>query len=43
MFDIDAALRHLVEVGGSDLHLKAAAPPTIRVHGELSPIRAPSR
>jgi twitching motility protein PilT len=38
MFDIDAALRHLVEVGGSDLHLKAAAPPTLRIHGELSPL-----
>ena len=38
MFDVDAALRHLVEVGGSDLHLKAAAPPTIRIHGELRPI-----
>jgi twitching motility protein PilT len=38
MFDIDAALRHLVEVGGSDLHLKAAARPTIRVHGSLDAI-----
>jgi twitching motility protein PilT len=38
MFDIDAALRHLVEIGGSDLHLKAAAPPTLRIHGELRPI-----
>jgi len=40
MFDIDAALRHLVEVGGSDLHLKAAAPPTIRINGELQAIAA---
>jgi twitching motility protein PilT len=38
MFDIDAALRHLVEVGGSDLHLKAAARPTIRVQGSLDAI-----
>ena len=38
MFDIDAALRHLVEIGGSDLHLKAAACPTIRVNGELRAI-----
>ncbi len=38
MFDVDAALRHLVEVGGSDLHLKVAALPTIRIHGELRPI-----
>src|SRR5690349_16735458 len=38
MFDIDAALRHLVEIGGSDLHVKAAAPPTLRIHGELHPM-----
>ncbi len=38
MFDVDAALRHLVEIGGSDLHLKAAASPTIRINGELRPI-----
>ncbi len=38
MFDIDAALRHLVEIGGSDLHLKTAACPTIRVNGELRAI-----
>ena len=38
MFDIDAALRHLVEVGGSDLHLKTAAPPTMRMNGELRAI-----
>src|SRR3954452_8384326 len=35
MFDIDKGLRTLVERGGSDLHLKVAAPPTIRLHGEL--------
>jgi len=38
MFEIDAALRTLVESGGSDLHLKVAAPPLMRVHGELGPI-----
>ncbi len=36
MFDIDSALRTLVEREGSDLHVKVASPPIIRVHGELS-------
>src|SRR4051812_26684528 len=35
MFDIDSALRTLVERGGSDLHVKVGTPPTIRQHGEL--------
>jgi len=35
MFDIDKALRTLVERGGSDLHVKVASPPIIRAHGEL--------
>ena len=38
MFDIDAALRTLVESEGSDLHLKVASPPITRVHGDLKPI-----
>jgi twitching motility protein PilT len=38
MFEIDSALRMLVERGGSDLHVKVAAPPTIRLHGELTPL-----
>jgi twitching motility protein PilT len=38
MFEIDAALRQLVEAGGSDLHLKAGGPPQIRVNGSLRPI-----
>jgi twitching motility protein PilT len=38
MFDIDAALRTLVETEGSDLHLKVPAPPLARVHGELHPL-----
>ncbi len=37
MFEIDAALRTLVEAGGSDLHLKAGAPPLMRVNGGLGP------
>ncbi len=38
MFDIDSALRTLVELGGSDLHVKVGTPPTIRLHGELTPL-----
>ena len=38
MFDIDHALRTLVERGGSDLHLKVGAPPMTRIDGLLVPI-----
>jgi twitching motility protein PilT len=38
VFEIDAALRRLVEANGSDLHLKIGAAPLMRVHGELGPI-----
>jgi twitching motility protein PilT len=38
VFEIDAALRTLVEAGGSDLHLKVGVPPLMRVNGELGPI-----
>ena len=38
MFDIDSALRLLVERGGSDLHVKVGVPPTARLHGELTPL-----
>ena len=34
-FDIDAALRYVVEREGSDLHVKVPAPPMARIHGEL--------
>jgi twitching motility protein PilT len=34
-FEIDAALRFVVEREGSDLHVKADSPPVARVHGEL--------
>jgi twitching motility protein PilT len=37
-FDIDAALRYVVEREGSDLHVKVDAPPMARVHGALKPI-----
>jgi twitching motility protein PilT len=36
MFEIDSALRTLVEQGGSDLHIKVGVPPTVRLHGELA-------
>ncbi len=35
---IDRYLQHLVEVGGSDLHLKAGGPAFVRVDGELEPV-----
>jgi twitching motility protein PilT len=38
MFDIDNALRWLVEHEGSDLHVKVPSPPICRLHGELRPI-----
>ncbi len=37
-FDIDAALRYVVEREGSDLHLKVDSPPMARVNGTLRPI-----
>ncbi len=36
MFEIDSALRTLIERGGSDLHVKVKAPPIVRLHGELA-------
>jgi twitching motility protein PilT len=38
MFDIDSALRTLVERGGSDLHVKVGVPPTARMQGDLAPL-----
>src|SRR4051794_11525210 len=38
MFDIDSALRTLVEREGSDLHVKVDSPPVARMHGELIPL-----
>jgi twitching motility protein PilT len=37
-FDLDFCLRHLVEAGGSDLHLKVPAQPVMRVDGAMRPI-----
>ncbi len=38
MFEIDLALRTLVEREGSDLHVKVDSPPIARMHGELIPL-----
>lgn len=38
MVDVDAALKHMVESGGSDLHIKVPAPPMHRLNGVLEPI-----
>jgi len=38
MLDLDAALVHLLEVGGSDLHLTSGRAPSVRVNGELRSI-----
>jgi twitching motility protein PilT len=38
MFDVDSALRTLIERGGSDLHIKVGVPPTVRLHGDLAPL-----
>ncbi len=35
MFDLEAALHHMVESGGSDPHLKVPSPPMIRINGRL--------
>jgi twitching motility protein PilT len=37
-FDLDAALHHLIETGGSDLHLKVPAQPAMRLNGDLQPL-----
>src|SRR5947208_2354218 len=37
-FDLEAALKRVIESGGSDLHLKVPSPPLIRIHGRLDPI-----
>ena len=35
MIELPALLAHLVNVGGSDLHLKVPSPPVVRVDGQL--------
>jgi twitching motility protein PilT len=36
--DLNSVLCELVQRGGSDLHLSAGNPPTLRLHGELTPM-----
>ncbi len=38
MFELEPALRRVVELEGSDLHLKVPSHPLIRRHGQLEPI-----
>ena len=38
MFDIESALRMVIEREGSDLHVKVGSPPMCRVHGHLGPL-----
>jgi twitching motility protein PilT len=37
-FDLHFCLGHLIDKGGSDLHLKVPAPPVMRIDGEMRPI-----
>ncbi len=39
--DVNGLLRHMVEVGASDLHLKAGNVPFVRIDGELGPTTFP--
>ncbi|HEX9484107.1 MAG TPA: PilT/PilU family type 4a pilus ATPase [Gemmatimonadaceae bacterium] len=40
-FNFKAVLHQLVQRGASDLHLKVGRPPTLRLHGELTPLEMP--
>jgi len=35
---VDVLLRRVVQMEGSDLHLSAGLPPSVRIHGEISPL-----
>lgn len=37
MLDLESILRHVCDVEGSDLHIKAGSPPRVRVNGDLRP------
>lgn len=41
MATLPELLKTTVELEGSDLHLTTAAPPTVRVHGKLVPLKLP--
>ncbi|KUK48324.1 MAG: Twitching motility protein [Actinobacteria bacterium 66_15] len=36
--NVDDLLRHMIDVGGSDLHITVGSPPGIRLRGEVAPI-----
>jgi twitching motility protein PilT len=36
--DLDGTLARVIDAGGSDLHLKVASPPMVRVDGDLQPL-----
>jgi twitching motility protein PilT len=38
MFELEPALRRVIEMEGSDLHLKVPSQPLVRRHGQLEPI-----
>ena len=38
MENVNQYLQHLVEVGGSDIHLKAGGPAYVRIDGDLKPV-----
>ena len=39
--DFKAVMQRLVQLNGSDLHLKVGRPPTIRLNGDLNPLEFP--
>ena len=39
MATLPELLKTTVELDGSDLHLTTSAPPTVRVHGKLVPLK----
>jgi twitching motility protein PilT len=41
-FNFKAILQQMVQLNASDLHLKVGRPPTLRVHGDLSPLPLPA-
>jgi twitching motility protein PilT len=43
LMTMDAMLQYLVDKGGSDLHLIAGLPPSIRLHGEIIPVEGAER
>ena len=42
VLDMQAILVHLVELEGSDLHVKAGSPPRVRINGDLRPTPFPT-